>query len=177
MRKLTFNGFLESYLKTLSLSCSLNIKRLATEAEKENPRLREPLFLYCLFSDKMELLLKRTKNKSIHFEINKLASKYNKSQMLSMLEEENSELPVEYLKVYKSYKSVREQKAHEEYTKNLMYQKIKSLQKETGVSTYRIGKDLGYNSGNFNRFMKGDLSKMSLSKARETLVFVENYLR
>ena len=57
MRKLTFKGFLSQYVKNLSYSNTLDIKRLAMEATTNNLRLRAPLVLYALASSKKGLIM------------------------------------------------------------------------------------------------------------------------
>ena len=57
MRKLTFKGFLTQYVKNLSYSNTLDIKRLAKEATTSNLRLCAPLVLYALSSSKKDQLL------------------------------------------------------------------------------------------------------------------------
>ena len=63
MRKLSFLGFLKQYLPVLSGINSLNIRALMQMSET-NPRLREPLFLYALETDKTAALERRAKPNS-----------------------------------------------------------------------------------------------------------------
>ena len=63
MRKLSFLGFLKQYLPALSGINSLNIRALMQMSET-NPRLREPLFLYVLETDKTAALERRAKPNS-----------------------------------------------------------------------------------------------------------------
>lgn len=58
MRQLKLLGFLSEYVKSLSECNSLNIHKLINEVYSGNYRLREPLFLYCHYSGKSEILLK-----------------------------------------------------------------------------------------------------------------------
>lgn len=53
MRKLTFEGFLKQYVAELSGVQTVSIHKLA-DCLSENPRLKEPLFLYALAYDKVE---------------------------------------------------------------------------------------------------------------------------
>ncbi len=54
MRKLTFEGFLKQYVAELSGVQTASIHRLAA-CLSENPRLKEPLFLYALAYDKVKI--------------------------------------------------------------------------------------------------------------------------
>lgn len=49
MRRLTFKGFLESYVMELSYMGTCSISKLVNELD-DNPRLREPLLLYAYLS-------------------------------------------------------------------------------------------------------------------------------
>ena len=72
MRKLTFEGFLKQYVAELSGVQTASIHRLA-DCLSENPRLKEPLFLYALAYDKVELLLRYTANNTIAAEYEQLS--------------------------------------------------------------------------------------------------------
>ena len=60
MRELTFRGFLTQYVKQLSAQETNSLYKLAAEASSNNPRLREPLFLYAVYSQKQDVLLQAT---------------------------------------------------------------------------------------------------------------------
>ena len=57
MRKLTFAGFLKQYVAELSGVQTASAHKLADHMA-ENPRLKEPLFLYALAFDKVDWLLR-----------------------------------------------------------------------------------------------------------------------
>ena len=65
MRELTFPGFLKSYVRELSLSHSTGVRVLAREAAERNPRLREPLYLYALFTGQIVLLQKSVRGTTL----------------------------------------------------------------------------------------------------------------
>ena len=65
MRELTFPGFLKSYVRELSLTHSTGVRVLAKEAAERNPRLREPLYLYALFTGQIELLQKSVRETAL----------------------------------------------------------------------------------------------------------------
>lgn len=90
MRKLTLLGFLSGYVKSLSECKALNIHKLIQEVYNGNDRLREPLFMYCHYSNKSNILSKHLtdtdKSELSHIE-------------LLLNNNRNDELPVDYLKV------------------------------------------------------------------------------
>ena len=176
MRPLTFHGFLSQYVLALSLSGSRSLYKLAEEAATSNPRLKEPLLLYALFSDKAPLLLAATKSSTIFDEYRELLTRYDKSGMETALTNDDPYLGAEYKKVYRSYLANRDRKKGELHSKALMRTKIVRLQKEKGVSNYRIYKDLKLNHGNMNAYLKnGDCSKISLDTARKAVVYLEDF--
>lgn len=175
MRALTFPGFLRQYVHNLSLSESKSLYKLAKEAASTNPRLREPLFLYALFSDKSHVLSAAAKSLPMSGEYEALLSRYDRESMEAALISDDPALDAEYRKVYKSYLSVGDRKKHEDHTKALMRGKIIRLQNEAGVSNYRICKDLSFNQGNLHAYLKhGDCSKVSLDTARKTVDYLES---
>ena len=57
MRKLSFHGFLKQYLLDLSGQNSLSIHKLS-RLSKKNYRLVNPLLLYCLLENKLNIYYK-----------------------------------------------------------------------------------------------------------------------
>ena len=174
MRELTFSGFLKRYVRELSFQDTNSVYKLSAEAVKENPRLREPLFLYALFSDKMSVLMQACRNSELLAYYEPLL-KCSANEMTSMLSSKSDKLAPEYHKVWRSYQSLKNRNKTDNDTKELMRKKVKRLQNETGVTNYRIYTDLKLNPGNLNAWLKhGDSEKVSLDTARQTLRYVES---
>ncbi len=166
MRRLTILGFLSEYVKSLSENTCLNIRKLYSEVLDGNFRLRAPFFLYCYYSGKSDVLLK-------------YLGDTDKAEYITVsvfLENDNkNDLPVDYVKVFKSYQCRAGMKSNEDNIKSLMLDKIVKLQKQKNISNYRIYKDLGINGGNFNDFIKNrHLNRLSLSKSREVYEYLRN---
>ncbi len=176
MRELTFKGFLLQYVKNLSMQDTNSLYKLSTEAATENPRLREPLLLYALLSQKHNLLLSATKDTELHTEYHHLLYRYTAEDMLQLLKDHSSALPEGYHKVWNSYLNRKNKGQADDHTKTLMRNKVKHLQAAYGISNYRIYTDLKLNPGNLNAWLKhGDCSKVSLETARSALKYVQNY--
>ncbi len=174
MRELTFVGFLSRYVRELSMSGTNSISKLAREAATDNCRLREPLLLYTLFTDNRALLQKSINNDAQKKQYNAIFDQYSKAHMLQALKENDPALPAEYRKVWRSYLARKNRKETDAQTKELLRQRILSMQKEKGVSNYRIYKTLGLNPGNINDWLKnGAGEKVSLSTARKTFEYVQ----
>ena len=129
MRKLTFEGFLKQYVAELSGVQTAGIHKLVA-CLNENPRLKEPLFLYTLTFDKVELLLRYTANSTIAAEYEQLSNFYSLAQMLLLLENQSHELPEGYLKVWRSYCSVRDAALADNDTKELIHRRVLELQQK-----------------------------------------------
>lgn len=165
MRQLTLLGFLSEYVKSLSDCNSLNIHKLINEVYGGNYRLREPLFLYCFYSDKSDILLKYL-NDTDKKEYAVVVTYLNNNQF--------DNLPNDFVKVFNSYRRKAHMKDNDNNIKGLMLDKILRLKDQKKVTNYRIYKDLNINAGNFNDFVKNrKLNRLSLDKSRE----VYNYLQ
>ena len=175
MRKLTFEGFLKQYVAELSGVQTASVHKLA-DRMAENPRLKEPLFLYALAFNKVELLLRYTANSTIAAEYEQLFNLYSLEQMLVLLEKQSPELPEGYLKVWRSYCSVRDTSLADNDTKALIHRRVLELQRKKKLTNYRLYTDLKLNPGNVNAWLKhNDSSKMSLDCARQIYKYAKSY--
>lgn len=172
MRRLTFLGFLARYTRDLSYAGTNNIRELAREAAERNPRLREPLLLYALYSGKENHMLKEAERNGMGPFYDPVLPFLLPDKMTDALEKDL--LPNEYTKVWRSYLAKRDWLDADNGTKELIREKVLELQTERHVSNYRIYTDLHLNPGNVNAWLKhGDNSKISLGTARRVL----DYLR
>ena len=172
MRELTFNGFLTKYVRTLSAYDTNNVARLTQEAATSNARLREPLYLYAVWSGKQDTLQSHAKKQGLDAFYGALLS-YDQREVESSLE--SGTMPAEYQKVWNSYLRRRDRYQTDKETKELMRQKILKLQSEKKVTNYRIYTDLALNPGNLNSWLKhGNGEKVSLETARNVLKYLKN---
>jgi len=175
MRKLTFEGFLKQYVAELSGVQTASIHKLA-DCLSENPRLKEPLFLYALAYDKVELLLRYTANSTIAAEYEQLSNLYSREQVLALLQNQSAELSEGYLKVWRSYCSIRDAALADNDTKELIHRRVVEIQQKKHLTNYRIYADLKLNPGNVNAWLKhNDSSKMSLDCARQIYKYAKSY--
>ena len=177
MRQLTFEGFLKKYVRELSYCNSNSFHKLLKESEFQNPRLKELLMLYAYLSLDKNKLNKMFSNynwfqkESAHFE-----NYLDIDMLISDLKNEDSNIPVEYKKFYKTYVNMRNSSLSDMHTKELMLKKIIRLQVIKKVSTYRLYTDLKLNPGNLNDFVKNKkLDKISLRNSKRILNYLENY--
>ena len=175
MRELTFRGFLTQYVRQLSEQETNSLYKLAAEAGSSNPRLRDPLLLYAVYSQKQDVLLMATKDAALYEQYSQLVLRYTMDEMTDLLEQASPMLAAEYHKVWRSYQSRKNRGQADNHTKELMREKVKRLQEKNGVTNYRIYTDLKLNPGNLNAWLKhGDSDKVSLETARMTFRYVES---
>ena len=173
MRELTFAGFLRRYVRELSMQDTLDVCKLAQEAQQENPRLREPLFLYAMETGKLPLLLASCAGSSLVEEYGQLAKCYDAASLRQALQENAPDLDDCYHKVWRSYQAVRSRPQSDAHTKELMRARVLLLQKEKRVTNYRLYTDLRLNPGNINAWLKhGNGNKVSLAHARQMLQYL-----
>lgn len=170
MRELTFQGFLKNYIKELSISNSLDSNKLVLEIQK-NPRLKEPLYLYSIVSNRQSRLKQLLEN---NVDYNNLLRMLINHNLYDLLDSNKSNLRNEYIKVWKSYLSKRNRPQNINHTKELILNKVNENKKLKNISNYRIYTDLKLNHGNINAWLKnGECDKVSLETARKVLKYVE----
>ncbi len=108
--------------------------------------------------------------------MSKLSNRYSLAQMLLLLENQSHELPEGYLKVWRSYCSVRDAALADNDTKELIHRRVLELQEKKKLTNYRLYTDLKLNPGNVNAWLKhNDSSKMSLDCARQIYKYAKSY--
>ena len=171
MRKLTFKGFLSQYVKNLSYSNTLDVKRLAREATTSNLRLRAPLVLYALASSKKDLLIDALSVCNNASEMCRMLDYFECSDLESQLGKSN--VPEDYSKVWNSFLVARDAPKRDNDLKGAMRKKILRVQAEKNCSNYRVYTDLKLNPGNINSWLKnGDSTKVSYQTAERVMDYV-----
>ncbi len=154
MRKLTFETFLKQYLVDVSGQQTLSVSKLI-KLSKHNVRIIDPLILYSLFENKMELLLKK---------MNK-----NKYPLLGELTKNNYldnqfNQYYSFQKIHETYVQRTNYYEYDNQVKSLIRINILKMMEEKRITTYRIYTDLKTNPGNINDFIKNNNTKKVSSK-------------
>ncbi len=169
---LTFLGFLRQYVKELSGESTLSIKRFASCCS-DFPKLREPLFLYAVFSGQLQTLrsaLQAESNESLQ----KLCDDFGDIVTLDMLQQTNELLPERMYRVWTSFVSVRDRTATENHLKELIRQKVLSSLSSKRVSVHRICKDLKLSQSNVSLWLNhGNPGAISYENAERILDYLE----
>lgn len=169
MRTLTFEGFLKSYVYELSNSKTTRLSILTRELPN-NPRLREPLFLYAIQTDKYHILNHILESDP---ELDALYKDTLDDKLIHKLNTADQDLGIEYIKVWRSYLAKRDKSNNDKRLKELILQKVSVLKAAHSISNYKIYTDLKLNHGNINAWLKdGDCGKVSLETARKVLAYL-----
>lgn len=175
MRQLTFPGFLKSYVADLAGEKTDSIRQLVRLSET-NHRLREPLALYALFTDRKDILMKEWSGTRLETSYKQLILRHDKASMAAALNTRDESVPIEFHKVQDAYAYTTNRAARETRKKELIRARVIDLQSKTGLTNYRIYTDISLNHGNVNAWLKnGDSSKISLELARKVLQYAESY--
>ena len=172
MRQLSFKGFLYQYVRALSKQDTNNIKVLAEEAPC-NYRLVEPLVLYALSVDKRECLQRNAKDSNLINAFQRFNS-YSWEDVVSLLKSNDKSVPNEFHKVYRCFLVECDKQKAVDHTKTLLLNRTKDIQKQKGITTYRLYTDLKLNHGNIHAYIKnGDVSKVSLEVAERVFEYIK----
>jgi len=166
MRRLTFEGFLESYVQHLAGERTRSVRKLAERAAVES-RLYEPLLLWAAVSGHADQLARLLGGQSDRVEeLEALVALHRLGALESALAQDDSGLPSEYAKVWRSFVVRRDAPERDAALKHEARRQVLVLEAETGVSRYRMAKDLGLNPGNLHAFLaQANVSKLSLENA------------
>ena len=173
MRRLTFQGFLESYVKYLAAEETVDLTRLASLLPRE-PRLAEPLVLWAAVTGRGARLAELLGDKPLASEVRAVQQLAEKGRLEKTLSAAGPELRPEYAKAWRSYVSRRDAASRDARLKLEARQRVLALETEKGVSRYRMAKDLGLNPGNLNAFLvQADARRLSLDKALRLVRYLE----
>lgn len=173
MRRLTFKGFLESYVKHLAAEETVDLTRLASLLPRE-PRLAEPLVLWAAVTGRGARLAELLGERPLASEARAVERLAEKGLLEKALSAASPDLRPEYAKAWRSYVSRRDAPSRDARLKLEARQRVLSLETEKNVTRYRMAKDLGLNPGNLYAFLvQGDARRLSLDKALRLVRYLE----
>ena len=174
MRRLTFGGYLESYVKYLAGRDTLALSQLV-DFTRDEPRLVEPLLLWAVKAGHSERLSRLLAGReSLEHELETLAWLELHDRLEFALADEDPRLRPEYAKVWRSYLARRNAPDRDAELKLEVRKRVLALETSKSVSRYRMAKDLGLNPGNLHAFLaQGNPGKLSLARAFDLLAYLE----
>jgi len=174
MRRLTFDGFLESYVRALAGSGTLALSELVARTKSE-PRLTEPLLLWAARSGRASRLSKLLYGCSdLLGELALLSSLESSGDLEAALAAEDPRLRPEYAKVWRSFVARRDAPLRDAELKLKARERVLDLEARKQVTRYRMAKDLGLNPGNLHAYLaQGNTSKLALERVFELVEYLE----
>jgi hypothetical protein len=174
VRELTFKGFLQRYLRELSGTDTLSLRRLA-QMTSSTPRLYEPLALLAASEGRLkELENLLLDNRYADKDFVALSVYPSAIALEQALEREDRSLRPEYHKVWNSYRIRRDAHLRDARLKLSARNRALSLERGAKVSRYRICKDLNLNPGNLHAFLtKEEPFRLSLDKSYALVEYLE----
>ena len=172
--KMTFEGFLKRYCAELSGENTSSMRKLCAAAASAAPRVTEPLFLLALEKNKLEYLMHLCQELPLYSEFSKLvdsARKFPDAESFASSEE----APKRYRAVVDAYHAGENLFAADRRIIALMRGKTLDSLNQSGLTKYRLSKDLGINKGNLYAYLNGDDSKVSRATARKILEHAQAY--
>lgn len=164
--RLTFRGFLKRYVKELFEASDMKLSGLVSAANEDCPQGREALFLYALECGRLDDLLRLSEGTRMEGEWALLEARARESGGAETFSS-REDVPERYRKVLAAYRwQSQGRSANREETKVLLRERILEALHESGMSVYRLCKDLNLNQGNVYAFLNGgDLSKVGYDLA------------
>ncbi|MDZ4178763.1 MAG: hypothetical protein U1E29_05975 [Coriobacteriia bacterium] len=174
MRRLTFRGFLQSYVRALSGEGTLALSRLA-ELSRTEPRLVEPLLLWAAVTDRAERLDDLLEGRQrMRQELRMLAQLHATGSLEDELAGSRSPLRAEYVKAWNSYTVRRDAVSRDKELRLEARKRVLELESRKNVPRYRMAKDLGLNPGNLHAFLsQSDPTKLSLDRVVDLVEYLE----
>ena len=149
-----------------------NLRRLC-DAARANARLVEPLFLLAAEEGKAAYLSELSKGAWFHGDYSMLAGEVSTfDSVRSFLE--SGKAPARYASVLDAFEAQGDMIAADRRMNGLLRGKIASALGESGMTRYRLCKDLGLNPGNVYAYLAGDDSKVSNATARRMLDYANS---
>ena len=170
--RLTFKGFLLDYCQELAGARTSSIKKLCAAAGHDAPRVAEPLFFYALETGRIELLLRSSEGTWMHDDYRSLARSAEGYEADALRFSESCTLPDRYARVAAAFHAQRNSVDADRRVIALMRDRTVEALDASGVTKYRLCKDLGLNMGNVYAYLnRGDVTKVSRDTARRILEY------
>lgn len=173
---LTFKGFLKSYCRELTRLETSNLKKLLAAALHDSPRAAEAVVLYASSQNKFSHVTSLAGGTWVEQLCEEARgaigpSLPNSDEALAAV---FGPLPdnSRFKKVWLAYQAAKHGVANERRIAGLMREKTVAALQASGVTCYRLCKDLGLNMGNVYAYLnKNDTSKVSLDTARRIMKY------
>lgn len=174
MRPLTFGGYLEGYVAYLAGESTRDVKRLA-DLSRTNPRLRAPLVLWAVETDRAGRLARLVADQEpLARDLRTVVRLKAEDNLEWVLTHHGATLEAEYAKTWRSYVTRRDAVLRDASVKRTARMRALELEQHKKVTRYRLAKDLGLNPGNLHAFLaQGNVAKVSRANALRVVKYLE----
>lgn len=168
---LTFQGFVRDYCRDLTGVQSSSLKKLCAAVATDTPSAAEALMVFAAVQGKAEYLAHLSEGTWMESDYRERAQEFERaSDIPAYLDSEAA--PARYQKVWNAYLAKRNASVADRRIIALMRDRTLSALKETGITVYRLCKDLGLNLGNVYSYLHGgDVTKVSRATARHIMEY------
>ena len=178
MRRPVFSRWIKKQVLEIADTESINLRKLAAAAQKEKPRLVEPLLLYAVAVGHVDRLIGFIYRDNVRESYEKVLAVISGIDLEEAARSGQSDdsLPREYGKFLASYRASYKWPETVKDSKRMRWERSRALQLEKGVSAAEIYRALGLNAGNVNAYLKhGDTDKISLQHATDIMDYLYEY--
>jgi hypothetical protein len=178
MRRPVFSRWIKKQVQEIAGERTLNLRKLVAAAQKDKPRLIEPLLLYAITAGYEDRLISLIYQDEIRESYNSVLAILEGIELEDVVlsGQLDSSLPREYNKFLISYRVSFNRPETARDSKRMRWERSRALQLEKGISTADIYRALGLNAGNVNAYMKyGDTDKVSLENATDIMNYLYRY--
>ncbi len=168
---LTFLGFLRGYCRELTGLQTDSLSKLCHAAATKQPAAAEAVMTFAAAKGKARYLLSLAKGTRLEKEYSKICSSLLRHKKVETWVQSDS-APDRYRKIWFAYQSKKGSAANDRRVILLMRSKTLEAMDETGLTTYRLCKELNLNMGNVYAYLgKADPTKVSRGTARKIMEF------
>ena len=175
MRRPVFIRWIKKQVLEIAGTDSFSLRRLAALAQKDKPRLAEPLLLYAVAAGHTDRLMSFIYQEDIRKSYEKVLSilKGVDLKEAALSGRLDDALPREYGKFLASFRASYNRPETVKDSKYLRWERSRAIQLEKGINTADVYRALGLNAGNVNAYLKhGDIDKVSLQNATDIMDYL-----
>ena len=176
--KRTFKGWIMRYSQSLTRLNTTSVKKLVQAMEAYAPQAEEAVFLYALECGKSIAAMRFIENENTLCrwkEMAALSKRYSK-RAEAFLRKRHDILPIRYRKILNAFDSAEANAANDDRVVLLMAKQVNEALAASGITRYRLCKDLALNEGNIYAWLAGDATKVSRDTARRAWEYAEQRL-
>ena len=165
---LTLGGFARRYVAELTGTQTTSLRKLLALVLSDAPTAAEAVMVFAGTQGKQGYLSRLARGSALEADYAAVASAMDELGTEAFLQ--SADAPERYKKVWRAYVAERDAILTDRRVIGLMRAKTLDSLRESGMTVYRLCKDLGLNEGNVYAYLNaGDVTKVSRATARRIL--------